>query len=150
MCYCMSGFTFRNTVSMVFNSPRDVGVFYKKNEVCSIGSFVKCFNGELLFNKRDFCGLVTCTPSNREIDWSSFSTLIILCGWLGSTHQLTNWLICSRNGSSSGTHLYKKKYRLEVYVSKAKLQGKPLTGYGSYGLFWARRCLNSLSSSSIP
>ena len=36
---------------------------------------------------------MTCGINNLKIDWSFvFSPNVSLCGWLGSKHQLTNWL----------------------------------------------------------
>ena len=52
MCYCI-GFAFRN-FKLNFDAPRKSGVFYEILRVLScIGSFVKYFNRELLFDEKE-------------------------------------------------------------------------------------------------
>ena len=42
------------------------------------------------------CGIMVCGMNTSEIDWSLFSAL---CCWLGSKHQLTNYLTASKKDS---------------------------------------------------
>ena len=47
------------------------------------------------------CGMMTCKMNNLEIGWSLCSAHdVILCGWLGSKHQLTSQLTHSSHNSS--------------------------------------------------
>ena len=68
-CYFISGFAFRNC-GYIFDSPRQIGVFYEVFSVLSCtGSLWNIFT-ELLFKhrKEKTCGLMTCRLNNWEID----------------------------------------------------------------------------------
>ena len=57
------------------------------------GFCVKYFN-RVVVVRHQFCSFVTCVQNYQETDWSVFSLDIILWGWLGSKHQLTDATCC--------------------------------------------------------
>ena len=53
------------------------------------------------------CGVMICEMNNLEIDWSLCSALndVILCGWLGSKHQLTNKKFAAKHDLMAHDHM---------------------------------------------
>ena len=131
MCYCFSGFAFRNCGWNLSCSLRE----REKKDLWYNDLWNEWLGSRLKF---------VCSPD------------VILCGWLGSKHQLTNYLLipqrccCNVQRKRSQRHFNSRQWRLPTAVIDASMALVPAESPQSGYFPWWKRVFSFTKTVSHP